>query len=125
MPCLFRILEAFWGRGDQPNYNPGVLFRCPVDIISNLTNCEIQRPGMLITQQIVEVSLVGCTNDWHNRCSWRKSILGIPPPITHVDLTVYSEIFQVCVAHQFKIKVCPNWMMCQKGLYPFENICVL
>jgi hypothetical protein len=37
-------IQATW---NQPNGNQGTLFRCMADIVSNITNCEIQRPGML------------------------------------------------------------------------------
>jgi hypothetical protein len=35
-------------------------------MFSNIADCEIQRPDMLIVQNIGQVSIVGCTYDWHN-----------------------------------------------------------
>jgi len=93
MPCLISIFGTIWGTGDQPSEDLGALCRCPADIFSNIPNCEIQRAGMLIPQKIGQMSLLGCTNDWHNCPSGRKLILCIEPPITRVHLTVYSATF--------------------------------
>jgi len=68
MPCLSSVFGTFQGTGDQPNENPGALFRCLADIFLNVINCEMQWPGILITQMIGQLSVVGCTNDWHNHC---------------------------------------------------------
>jgi len=88
----------------------------------NITNCEIQRPGMLIAGKIGQVSLVGCTYDWYNRRYCRKLILCIPLPVAGVHLAVYSATFRVCKAHRFIIEVRLKWEMCQKELNTFENI---
>jgi len=74
MPCLVHLLGNFRGTWNQPKGNRGALFRCPADIFSNISKCEIQRPGMLIAWKIGEVSVVGCTNDWQNRSSSRMLI---------------------------------------------------
>jgi hypothetical protein len=50
-----------------------------VDIFSNITDRDIQRPGMLVAQKISQVGPVGCTNDWHNHPSSRTLILHIAP----------------------------------------------
>jgi len=122
MPCLVNIFGTFRRTGDQPNKNPGALFRCTADIFSNITDREIQRPGMLVAREIGQVGLVRCKNDRHNRRSSRKLILRIPPPIACVHLAVYSATFRVCKAHRFKIEVRLKWEMFQKELYTFENI---
>jgi len=122
MPYLVNILGTFRGTSDQPNEDPGAQFMCPADIIFNITNFEIQWPGMLIAWQIGQESLVGCTNDWHTHRSSRELILGIPPAIAHVHLTVYWAMFRVREVHCFKIVVCRKPEMCQKKLYTFENI---
>jgi len=83
-PCLFGVFTTFWGMGDQQNENPDALFKCAADIFSNITSCEIQRPLTRIARKIGQVSIVECTNPWHNHHSGRESILHIPSPITHV-----------------------------------------
>jgi len=125
MPCLVSINGTFRRTGYQPNKNPGTLFRCTADIFSNITDCEIQRPGILVARKIDQVGHVGCTNDWHNRRSSRKLILHSPPPIACDRLAVYYVTFRVCKAHRFKIEVRLKWEMCQKELYTFENIPVV
>ena len=125
MPCLVSIIGTIRMTGDQPNKNPGMLFRCMTDIFSNITDREIQRPGVLVAGKISQVGLVGFPNDWHNRHSSRKWILGIPPPIACNHLAVCSATFRACKAHQFKIEVRLKWEMCQKELYSFENIPVV
>ena len=125
MPCLVSIFGNFQGTGDQPNKNPGALLGCTADIISNITNCEITRPGMLIARKIGQVSLVGCTYDWHNCRSGRKLSLHIPPPIAGVHLTEYLAIVRVCKVHRLKIEVHMRWEMCQQELDTFENIPVV
>jgi len=92
---------------------------------SNITDCEIQRPGMLIAQKFVQVGLVGCTNDWHNGHSSRKLIMCIPPPIAGVHLSVDSATLPVCKAHRFKLDVHLTWEIHQKELYTFDNIPVV
>jgi len=72
MPCLVSIIGTIRMTGDQPNKNPGMLFRCMTDIISKITDREIQRPGVLVAGKISQVGLVGFPNDWHNRHSSRK-----------------------------------------------------
>jgi len=125
MPCLVSIFGTFRATGDQPNKNPGALFRCTAGIFSIITDHEIQRPGMLVSQTIGQVGLGRCTTDWHNRPFNRKLMLRIPPPIACVQLTVYSVTFWVCKVHQFKIEVCLKWERCQKRLYTFESIHVV
>jgi hypothetical protein len=80
---------------------------------------------MLITRKIGQVSLVGCTFDWHNRRSGRTLILRIPPPTARVHLAEDSSTLGVSKAHRFKIEVCLKWKMCQKELDTFENIPVV
>jgi len=111
MACLVNVSGTFRWTWDQPDKNAGVPFWCMVDIFSNITNCEIQQPVMLIAWKICQVSLVGCAYDWHNRCSGRKLILCIPPQIAHVYLTVDSTTLRVSEAHQFKIEVRLKWEM--------------
>ena len=125
MPCLVSISGTFWRTGDQPNKNPGVLCSGMADIISNITDCEIQRLGMLVARKIGQVGLVGYTNNRHNRRSSRKLILRIPLPIASIHLAVYLDTFRVSKAHQVKIEVCLKWEMCQKELCTLENIPVV
>jgi hypothetical protein len=106
MPCFVNILGTFRGSSDQANENRRALGRFMVDICSNITYREIQQSGMLIARKISQVSLVGCTNDWHSRRSGRKLIFGIPRPIARVHLAVDSTTLRVCEAHQFKVEVC-------------------
>ena len=80
---------------------------------------------MLLACIIGHVSLVGCTNDWHNHRSGRKLILCIPPPVAGVHLTVHSVTFRVCEAHWFKNQPPLEWEMCRKELDTFKNIPVL
>jgi len=98
--------QYFWHlSGDMGSAREG--FRCAfwftANIFLNITNCEIQWPAMLIAQRIGQVSLVGCTNDWHNGHSSRKLILWIPPPIASVNLAVDLMTLRVSEAHWFKI----------------------
>ena len=125
MPGFVNVLGTFRGTWDPPDKNPGALFWCMVDSFSNITNCEIQRPGMLIARKIGQVSLVECTYDWHNRRSCRKLILCIPPPIARVHLTVDSTTLRVSEVHRFEIEVRLKWEMCQKELDTFKNIPVV
>jgi hypothetical protein len=91
----------------------------------NITNPEIQWPGMLIIRKICGVSLVQCSNDWHNSCSGRKLILCIPALIGHVNLAVYSMTLRVCKVHWFKIEAYLKWKLCWVELDVFENIPVV
>jgi len=125
IPYLISFCCAFQGIGDQPNKNPGALFSCLVDIFSNGTNCEIQWPGMVIAWKIGQESLVRCTNEWANHHSSRILKLRILPPITRVNLAVYSAMFKLCKADQLKIEVRLTWEMCKMVLYTFENIQVV
>ena len=122
MPSIVNVFGTFRGTLHQPDKNPGALFWCTADIFSNITNCDIQRPGMMIARKIGQMSLVGCTNDCHNRCPGRKLILCIPPPIALDHLAVDSTTLRVSEAHQFKIEVHLKWEMCQKELDTFETI---
>jgi len=115
----------FGGTGDEPNKDLGVLFSCPADIILNITNCEILRRCMLIVRKIGQVSLVRCTNDWHNCRSGMTLILHIPPPISSVHFAVNCPAFQACEEHWFNIKVHPKSEMSQKPLCTVENIPVV
>jgi hypothetical protein len=67
---------------------------------------------MLIARKFTEVSLVGCTNDWHNCRSGRKLILRIPPPIARVHLAVDSTTLRDSEAHQLEIDLCLKRKMC-------------
>jgi len=78
----------------------------------NITNREIQWPGMLIARTIGQVSLVGYTYDGHNCRSGRQLILCIPPRVARVHLTVDSTALRVSKAHRFKIDMCLTWEMC-------------
>jgi hypothetical protein len=119
------FLAPFGGHGISQTGIEAGLFRCAVDIFSNITNCEIQWPGMLIARKISQVSLVGHTYDWHNRCTCRILILCIPPPITCVHLAVDSTTLRVSEAHRFIIKVRLKWDIWQMDLDTFENIPVV
>jgi len=88
MPCLVSIFGTVCGTGDQPNKNPGALFRCMADIFSSITDHEIQRPDMLVTLEIGQVGHVRCRNDWHNCRSSRKLIWHIQPAIACVHFAV-------------------------------------
>jgi hypothetical protein len=125
MPGFVNVRGTLPGTWDQPNNNPYAVCRCAAVIFSNITDCEIQWPGMLITRKIDQVSLLRWTFDWHNRLSSRKLILWIPPPITHVHLIVDSTTLRVSEVHRFKTKVHLKWEMCQKELDTFENIPVV
>ena len=91
MPCIMDILGTFRGTWNQRNENAGAPDWCTADIFSNVTNRDIQRPGMLIAWKLGQVSLVGCTNDWHNRRSGRKLILHIPPAVAVAPCIFYSN----------------------------------
>ena len=112
MPCFVNAFGTFQGTWDQSDENPGALFKCPVDIFSNITTHETQRSGVLGVRNIGQVSLVGCTYDWYNCCSGRKLILCIPPAVTSVHLAVDLTTLRVSEAHRFKMELCLNWEMC-------------
>ena len=95
-----------------------------MDSFSNITNCEIKQPGMLVARKIGLVSLAGCTYHWYNRWSGRKLILCIPPPIALVLLVVDFRPIRASEAPRFKIEVRLKWEMCQKELDKFGNIAV-
>jgi hypothetical protein len=95
------------------------------NIFSDLTNYETTQPSMLNAWNICQVSLVRCTNDWHNRHSGWKLILHIPTTVAGVDFTIYSATSYVCNAHWFKIKVLQYWGKCQKELNSSESITVV
>jgi hypothetical protein len=80
---------------------------------------------MLIARKIGQVSLVGCTDDWHNRCFSGKIFLCTPPPIARVHLALDSMTLSVSKVHWFKIKVRLQWEMCLKELDTIENIPVV
>jgi hypothetical protein len=109
MPFLLNIFGPFLGKWNQPNKNRALLFRCLADMVSNITNCEIQRPGMLIAQKINQGSLLQCTHKWKNAHPGRKLMFYIAPPIGLVHLGVYSEEFQVSEAHHIQIVVRLKW----------------
>jgi len=112
MPCLVYAFEPLQWTWDQADKNPGVCFRCLADIFLNITYHEIQQPGMLIARKISQVSIVLCTNDWHNHRFSRKLILGIPQPIVRIHLAVDSMNLRVSEAHRFKILVCLKSQLC-------------
>jgi hypothetical protein len=122
MPGIVTVLGTIRVVWDQPNKNPGEHCWCPADIFSNITNCEILQPGMLITRTIGQVCVVECTNNWHNCRSSRKLILCIPPPVARVHLAVDSTTLRVKEAYRLKLKVRLKWEMWQKELDTFENI---
>jgi hypothetical protein len=122
MPWLISIFRTFQRTGDHLKKNPSPLVRCTADIISNITDREIQRPGMLVDRTIGAPGLVGCTNNRHRHCSSRELILGILPPIACDHLAVSSATIRVGKAHWFKILVCLRLGICQKERYTFENI---
>jgi hypothetical protein len=76
---------------------------------------------MLIAPKIRQLSLVGCTYNWHKRYSARKLLFCIPPPVALVHFAVDSTILWVSKVHQFKIEVRLRWEMCQMELNEFEN----
>jgi hypothetical protein len=125
IPYFVTVFGPFRERGDQPDKNPERLCTWVAVIILSITNCEIQWPGMQITRKIGQVSLVGCTYDWHNRRSGSKLILCIPPPIARIHLAVDLSALRVIVAHRFKIEVPLKWEFCQQDLDTFENIPVV
>jgi len=48
MPGFVNVVGTLRGTLGQPEKNPGTRFKCAADIFSNITDCEIQLPGMLI-----------------------------------------------------------------------------
>jgi len=125
IPCFVNAFGTFWGTWDQSNENPRTLYIFAADMFSNITNREIQRPRMLVAQNIDQVCFVRCTYDWHNHCSGQKLILSIPPPMSSVHLAVDATTLGVSEVHQFKIVVRLQWAMCQKEQDTFGNIPVL
>jgi hypothetical protein len=109
MPGIVNVLGTFRGTWNQADRNAGVLLWCTADISLNLPYREIQWPGMLLARNHFEVSLVRYTNDWNNRRSGRKLILGIQPPIPRIDPAIYSTTPRVCEMHQLEIEVCLKW----------------
>ena len=92
MPCFVNIFGTCRGIWNESDQNPDALFRSLVDIFSNMTNRDIQWPGMLIARNIDHVSCIGCTYDWNNRRSGMKLILFIPPPVTGIYFAVDSTM---------------------------------
>jgi len=84
MPCLVIIFGTWHGTGVHPSNYQSVLFRCPVDLSLNITNCERWWPGMVNAQKTCLLSVVGCTYDCHNPRCGRKMILHIRPPETQI-----------------------------------------
>jgi len=125
MPGFVNVLGTIRGTWEQPDKNTGALCWCAADIFSNITNCEIQQLGMLITRKISQVSLVGCTYHWHNCHSCRNLILCIPLPIARVHLAVDSMTLRVSNAHRFQMEVRLKLKLWQKELDTFENIPVV
>ena len=125
MPCFVNIVSIFRGTYDQSGENPGSLVRCTMDIVSNITNWAIQRPGRLITRKIGQRSLVRCRYDCHNHPSSRKLILCIQPPVARVHPAVDWTTLRVSDAHWFKIEVCLKWEICYEGQDIFENFHVV
>jgi hypothetical protein len=125
MPGFVNVLGTVWGAWDQPDKNRCAHFRYAADIFWNITNPEVQRPGLVIAKEIGQVSPVGCTNDWHNCRSSRMLIVCIPPPIAHVHLAVDSTTLKVSEAHWFINEPRLKWAMCQKEPDTFENIPVV
>jgi hypothetical protein len=119
------LRECFWhlrGTWDQSNESAGMVFRYAAYIFPNITIGEIQRPRMLVAQNIGQVSVVGLTYDWHNRCSTQKVILSIPPPFSRVHIMVDWITLRVSKVHWFKIEMHLQWEMCPKELDTFEDI---
>lgn len=58
-----------------------------------------------MAREICQLSLIGVRDDWYNYHSHRKQILLIPPPMTIVQLVVYSATFRVSQAHQIQFKL--------------------
>jgi len=112
MPCIVYVFGTFQGTFTQANENPGARFRCMADIVSNTTYREIEQPAMLIARKICQVSLVGCTSNWHNRHCGRKLILCILAPVARVHLAVYATALRVSESDWFEIEVCLKTKMC-------------
>jgi len=54
MACFIDVFGIFWGSSDQPHENLGTLAGCLVDIVSNITDCEIWWPSLLIARKLVD-----------------------------------------------------------------------
>jgi len=106
MPYLISIFVSFRGTYDQPNKTPDALFWCVANTLLNISNGEIQWPGMLITWNICQVSLVGCTNNWHNGRSSRKLILRMTPQIAHFHFASDWATFRVSKVEQCNMEGC-------------------
>ena len=122
VPCFVNVFNTFWGTCDWPIKNPGKMFRYLVDMFLNIPKCEIQRPDMLITQKMGQMSLVGCTYDCHKCRSWRTLIMCILPPITCIYLAADSTTLRVSKAPWFRIVVWVKRMMWKEEVYAFGNI---
>ena len=81
MPCLIGIISTFRGTWEQHDEILGALVTCAENNCDNRSPCEIQRPGMLIARTFGQVSLAGCTNEWHN-CHSIISKMKIGPEAT-------------------------------------------
>jgi hypothetical protein len=59
MPCCVNVFGTFSGTSYHFDDIPEALFSCLMDGFSDVSNCVIQRPGMLIAQKAGQVSVVG------------------------------------------------------------------
>jgi hypothetical protein len=112
MPEFVNVFGTIRGTWNQSNKDPYAICRCPENIFSNITTCEILRSGVPIIQNIGQVSLIRCTYDWHSGRSSRKFILCIPPPVAQVHCAVDSTTLRVSDVHQITIEVYLKWEMC-------------
>jgi len=89
------------------------------------TNCEIQQWGMLIARKIDQVSLVICTNPWHNHWCSRELILHVPSAISHIHLTVHLMPHGISKVHRFTMVMRLNCKASWEALDTFGNIPVV
>jgi len=125
MACLISICGTLHGTWNQPKNNAGELSSCTADILSNITNSEIQQPGQLIVWKLVNWVL----SDAHMTGtidapagSW-SCISNHQSP---VFVPLYIWPLSESARHTSSTLECTsNGKMCQKELNTFESIPVV
>jgi len=123
--CIFTFFSTSWGTCHQPDEHADAVCWHVAAIVSNVTNCDIQLPGMLLPWKVSEVTNIRYTNEWLNCHSGRKLILCIHLWNACLHLAVYFLTFWICRVHWFIIEMGLKWEMCQIELCTFQNILVV
>jgi len=118
------IFRNFQGTQNQRIKYGVMLPRLLADIISIITNCEIQHRVMMVTWILGQVSFVGYRNNWHNHDHCRKLNMRNASAMASVNLIINSLLFHVCKPLRPKVKTCMKCEIWQMGtvligIFPF------